>query len=40
MINRLKFLFVVGRIIRTARSTIMKLAFDYPYKDVYQRYAV
>ncbi|MBP2643747.1 MAG: transposase [Firmicutes bacterium] len=36
---RLKYLFVAGRIIRTARSTILKLAFDYPYKDVYLRYA-
>ena len=37
---RLKYLFVAGRIIRTARSTIMKLAFDYPYKDVYQQCAL
>jgi hypothetical protein len=35
---RLKYLFVAGRIIRTARNTIMKLTFDYPYKDVYLRY--
>jgi hypothetical protein len=37
---RLKYLFVAGRIIRTARSTIMKLAFDYPYKEVFQRCAL
>lgn len=24
---------MAGRIIRTARSTILKLAFDYPYKE-------
>jgi hypothetical protein len=36
---RLKYLFVAGRIIRTARSTILKLAVDYPYKEVYLRYA-
>ena len=34
---RLKYLFVAGRIIRTARSTMLKLAFDYPYKEVFQR---
>ena len=36
---RLKYLFVAGRIIRTARSTMLKLAFDYPYKEVFRRYA-
>jgi hypothetical protein len=38
-IFRLKYLFVAGRIIRTVRNTILKLAVDYPYKDVYLRYA-
>ena len=37
---RLKYLFVAGRIIRTARSTMLKLAFDYPYKEVFQRCAL
>ena len=36
---RLKYLFVAGRIIRTARNTVLKLAVDYPFKDVYLRYA-
>ena len=36
---RLKTLFVAGRIIRKARSTMLKLAFDYPYKEVFRRYA-
>lgn len=36
---RLKYRFVAGRIIRTARSTMLKLAFDYPYKEVFRRYA-
>lgn len=37
---RLKYPFVAGKIVSTARITIMKLAFDYPYKEVYQQYAV
>ena len=36
---RLKYLFVADRIIRTARNTVLKLAVDYPFKDVYLRYA-
>jgi len=33
---RLKYVFVVGKIIRTARQTILKLLEGYSYKEVFQ----
>lgn len=33
---RLKYAFVTGKIIKTARQTIMKLLVGYPYKEVFQ----
>jgi hypothetical protein len=33
---RLKYVFVVGKIIRTARQTILKLLEGCPYKEVFQ----
>ncbi|XFO67441.1 hypothetical protein SPSIL_036400 [Sporomusa silvacetica DSM 10669] len=36
--NEAVFQLIMLAYIRTARSTILKLAFDYPYKDVYLRY--
>jgi hypothetical protein len=30
-----KYIFLVGKIIRTARSVIMKLSEKYPYQEVY-----
>jgi len=33
---RLKYVFLAGKIIRTARQTILKLLEGYPYKAVYQ----
>ena len=33
---RLKYVFVAGKIIRTARQTILKLLEVYPYKEVFQ----
>jgi hypothetical protein len=32
---RLKYIFLAGKIIRTARSVIMKLSEKYPYQEVY-----
>jgi len=34
---RLKYVFLAGKIIRTARSVIMKLSEKYPYQDVYEK---
>ena len=34
---RLKYVFLTGKIIRTARSVIMKLSEKYPYQEVYER---
>ena len=34
---RLKYVFLAGKIIRTARSVIMKLSEKYPYQEVYER---
>jgi hypothetical protein len=31
---RLKFIFLAGKIIRTARSVIMKISEKYPYREV------
>jgi hypothetical protein len=33
---RLKYVLVAGKIIRTARQTILKLLEGYPYKEVFQ----
>ena len=33
---RLKYVFVAGKIIKTARQTILKLLEGYPYKEVFQ----
>ena len=34
---RLKFLFLAGNIIRTARSVVMKLSEKYPYQEIYEK---
>lgn len=33
---RLKYVFLAGKIVRTARQTILKLSEGYPYKALYQ----
>ena len=35
-IYQLKYVFVVGKIIRTARQIILKLLEGHPYKEVFQ----
>jgi len=35
---RLKYVFLAGKIIRTARYVVVKLSAKYPYKDVYENY--
>ena len=34
---RLKYIFLVGRIIRTARSVVMKLSKKNPYREIYEK---
>ena len=34
---RLKYIFLAGKIIRTARSVIMKLSGKYPYREMYEQ---
>ncbi len=34
---RLKFVFLAGKIIRTARYVVMKLPAKYPFRDVYEK---
>jgi len=34
---RLKYIFLAGKIIRTARSVIMKLSEKYPYREIYAK---
>jgi hypothetical protein len=34
---RLKYIFLAGKIIRTARYVVMKLPVKYPYQDVYEK---
>src|SRR5665648_75420 len=34
---RLKYVFLAAKIIKTARSVIMKLSENYPYKEVYEK---
>jgi len=33
---RLKYIFLAGKIIRTARSVVMKLSEKYPYREIYE----
>lgn len=33
---RLKYIFLAGKIIRTARSVVMKLPEKYPYREIYE----
>jgi len=34
---RLKYIFLAGKIIRTARSVVMKLSAKYPYQEIYEK---
>ena len=34
---RLKYVFLAGKIIRTARSVVMKLSEKYPYQEIYEK---
>ena len=34
---RLKYIFLAGKIIRTARSVLMKLSEKYPYREIYEK---
>jgi hypothetical protein len=34
---RLKYVFLAGKIIRTARSVVMKLSDRYPYREMYEQ---
>jgi hypothetical protein len=34
---RLKYIFLAGKIIRTAKNVIMKLSEKYPYREIYER---
>jgi len=34
---RLKYIFLAGKIIRTARSVVMKLSEKYPYQEIYEK---
>jgi hypothetical protein len=34
---RLKYIFLAGKIIRTARSVVMKLFEKYPYRELYEK---
>jgi len=36
-IFRLKYIFLAGKIIRTARSVILKLSENYPYREMYEQ---
>jgi hypothetical protein len=33
---RLKYIFLAGKIIKTARSVMMKLSEKYPYREIYE----
>jgi hypothetical protein len=33
---RLKYIFLAGKIIRTARSVVVKLSEEYPYQEIYE----
>jgi hypothetical protein len=34
---RLKYVFLAAKIIRTARSVVMKLSEKYPYQEIYEK---
>lgn len=34
---RLKYIFLAGKIIRTARSVVMKLSDRYPFQEMYEQ---
>lgn len=34
---RLKYIFLAGKIVRTARSVVMKLSEKYPYQEIYAK---
>jgi hypothetical protein len=34
---RLKYIFLAGKIIKTARSVVMKLSETYPYQEIYEK---
>ena len=34
---RLKYIFLAGKIIRTARRVVMKLSENYPYREIYEK---
>ena len=34
---RLKYIFLAGKIIRMARSVVMKLSEKYPYRELYEK---
>ena len=34
---RLKYIFSAGKIIKTARSVVMKLSEKYPYQEMYEK---
>ena len=34
---RLKYIFLAGKIIRTARIVVMKLSEKYPYREIYEK---
>jgi len=34
---RLKYIFLAGKIIRTARNVVMKLSEKYPYREIYEQ---
>ena len=34
---RLKYIFLAGKIIRTARSVVMELSEKYPYQEIYEK---
>ncbi len=37
---RLKYIFLAGKIVRTARSVVMKLSVKYPYREIYEKKSV
>ena len=34
---RLKYIFLAGKIIRTARSVVLKISDKYPYQEIYEK---
>lgn len=34
---KLKYIFLAGKLIRTARSVVMKLSEQYPYREIYEK---